>query len=431
MTATPASAPLFDGLRVIEVGSFVAAPACATILGDFGADVVKIEQPGLGDLWRHQWKRPEMPQASTNFLWLLTGRGKRSIALDLKTEEGRQLLHRLCREADVFVTNLPVPARAGLGIDHETLAALNPRLVYASFTGYGEAGPERDEAGFDTTAWWARSGLMDQMRPDPDGPPAKAPAASGDHLAALSLFGAVVSALYRRERTGQGGYVGSSLLANGAWQNAVYIQAGLAGAQFRPMRKRSQNWNPLNIHYRCSDERWFMITVNPQHQALYWDRFAQVMECPQLLTDERFAGYEARLAHSAELIAVLDAAFARRTSADWKQRFAGTGIVTSIVARAEDALDDVQMRANGIVVPLEGAPGAPLTVNSPFFIQGEAKRTATRAPEVGEHTDDILREAGFNDADIARLKRTRVVQAAHEPTPSPSPSPSPSLKGQP
>lgn len=402
---------LFSHLRVVEVGSFVAGPAAATILGDLGADVVKIEQPGQGDLWRHQHRRPELPQATTNYLWLLTGRGKRSLAMDLKSAEGRQLLHRICRDADVFITNLPIPVRAALGVDPQTLSTLNPRLVYASFTGYGELGAERDEAGFDTTGWWARSGLMDQARSDPDAPPAKAPAASGDHLSALSLFGAIVSALYRRERTGAGGYVGSSLLANGVWQNAVYIQAALAGAEFRPIRKRSENWNPLNIHYRCSDDRWFMITLNPAHQALHWKAFAAIVECPDLLTDPRFNNYDARLEHNVELIRRLDEAFVRRTAEDWKQRFKGTGIVTSIVARAQDAPHDEQMKANGILVELDGVPDVPMTVASPFFIHGENKRRASRAPEVGEHTTAVLRELGLCDAEITRLKQAGIVQS--------------------
>ncbi|MDM0069979.1 CoA transferase [Variovorax sp. J31P207] len=402
---------LFSHLRVVEVGSFVAGPAAATILGDLGADVVKIEQPGQGDLWRHQHRRPELPQATTNYLWLLTGRGKRSVAMDLKTPEGRQLLHRLCRDADVFITNLPLPVRGALGADHQTLSTINPRLVYASFTGYGEVGEERDEAGFDTTGWWARSGLMDQARSDPDMPPAKAPAASGDHLSALSLFGAIVSALYRRERTGAGGYVGSSLLANGAWQNAVYIQAALAGAEFRPIRRRSESWNPLNIHYLCSDDRWFMITLNPAHQALHWTKFATIVECPDLLSDKRFNSYDARLQHNVELIRRLDEAFSRRTAADWKLHFKGSGIVTSIVARAEDAPHDEQMKANGILVELDGVPDVTMTVASPFFIQGESKRRASRAPDVGEHTNAVLRELGLRDSEIARLKLAGVVQS--------------------
>ncbi|WP_159591252.1 CaiB/BaiF CoA transferase family protein [Hydrogenophaga sp. BPS33] len=402
---------LFSQLRVVEVGSFVAGPAAATILGDLGAEVLKIEQPGQGDLWRHQYRRPELPQASTNYLWLLTGRGKQSVAIDLKTAEGRQLLHRICTQADVFITNLPVPARTGLGVDYQTLAALNARLVYASFTGYGEQGDEKDEAGFDTTGWWARSGLMDQSRSDPEAPPAKAPAASGDHLSALSIFGAIVSALYRRERTGLGGYVGSSLLANGAWQNAVYIQAALAGAEFRPIRKRSENWNPLNIHYLCSDDRWFMITINPAHQALHWSAFAAVVECPDLLTDSRFNTYDARLKHSVELIRRLDDAFVRRTADDWKQRFKGTGIVTSVVARAQDAPNDEQMKANGILVDLEGVPGVPTTVASPFFIHGENKRVATRAPDVGEHTTAVLKQLGLSAEDITRLQDAGIVQS--------------------
>lgn len=401
---------LFADLRVVEVGSFVAGPAAATLLGDLGAQVVKVEQPGAGDPWRHQFKRPELPESDTNYLWLLTGRNKRSVAIDLKRAEGRSLLHQLLAGADVMVTNLPLRTRAELGIDDATVRALNPRLVYASMTGYGEEGEERDETSFDTTGWWARSGLMDQARPDPDGPPAKAPAASGDQMCAVSLFAAIVSALYRRQRTGEGGYVGTSLLANGAWQNGVYLQAALCGARFKPLKKRADAWNPLNLIYRCSDERWFSITINPGQQARLWDAFAGIMECPQLLSDPRFATYEARLAHGPALIQTLDAAFARRPAPEWKRRFKGSGIVVSVVARCEDAAGDAQMKANGVLVPLHGEPGAPMTVSGPFFIRGVRKREAERAPDVGQHTGEVLAELGLTPQDIERLASARVVQ---------------------
>ena len=399
---------IFEGLRVIEVGSFVAAPAAATILGDLGADIVKIEQPGMGDLWRHQFKRPELPVSDTNYPWLLTGRNKRSIALDLKTPQGREVHSRFIRDADVFVTNLPFRVRGSLGVEYETLSALNPRLIYASFSGYGERGDERNEISFDTTGWWARSGLMDQARPDPDGPPAKAPAAAGDHLSAVSLFGAIVSALYRRERTGKGAYVGSSLLANGVWQNAVYIQAALTGAEFRPIVKRAELWNPLNTTYLCSDRRWFSININPGHQLQYWGLFAEIIECPELVSDDRFSTYAARLENNRGLIEILDRAFALRTAPEWKAKFKGTGIVTSVVARCEDAVNDEQMKANDILVPLEGVEGTSMTVSSPFFIDGEVKRVAQRAPEVGEHTDELLRELGFTGSETQRLRDTGI-----------------------
>ena len=401
---------IFSDLRVIEVGSFVAGPAAATILGDLGADVVKVEQPGAGDPWRHQFRRPELPQSEANYAWILTGRNKRSAAIDLKQEAGRALLKRLIRQADVLVTNLPFRLRDTLGVGYEAMCAVNPRLVYASLSGYGEAGDERDEPSFDTTGWWARSGLMDQARAEPQGAPVKAPAASGDQMSAMSLFGAIVSALYRREKSGVGAYVGSSLLANGAWQNAVYLQAALCGAEFRPVRKRSESSNPLNAHYLCSDERWFSITLNPGQQSRMWTTFADIMECPELLGDERFATYPARMENNVELVSLLDRAFACHPAAEWKTRFKGRGIVTGIVARSRDVGADHQMKVNDILVPLTGVADAALTISSPFFIRGTPKRPAGPAPEVGEHTDALLREIGIADAEIRRLKEAGVVQ---------------------
>jgi crotonobetainyl-CoA:carnitine CoA-transferase CaiB-like acyl-CoA transferase len=401
---------IFAGLRVIELGSFVAGPAAATILGDLGADVVKVEQPGAGDPWRHQFKRPELPQSELNYAWILTGRNKRSAAIDLKLAAGRDLLHRLIRGADVLVTNLPFRVRADLGIDYEVLAALNARLIYASLTGYGEHGEERDESSFDTTGWWARSGLMDQARAEPQGPPVRAPAAAGDHMSAMSLFGAIVSALYRRETTGKGAYVGSSLMANGAWQNAVYLQAALCGAQFRPVKKRTESSNPMNAHYLCSDARWFSLTINPGQQLRLWSIFAEIMECPQLLTDERFTTYPNRMANHVALVELLDQAFARYPASEWKARFMGRGIVTSIVARSQDVGDDEQMKANDVLVPLQGVNDVTFTVSSPFFIREEAKRPAGRPPEVGEHTQVLLREIGLSDAEIRQLREAKVVQ---------------------
>ena len=207
---------VFDGLRVIDCASFVAAPAAATILGDFGADIIKVEPPGAGDAYRGLGNNPGMPAGSAHdWAWLLTGRNKRSLAMDLKRPEAQAVLHRLAAEADVFITNYPLPVRTRLGIDHATLGALNRRLIYGSFTAYGEVGEEAEKTGFDSTAYWARSGLMDLVRSEANAAPARSLPGMGDHPSASTLYGAIVTALYRRERTGRGGLVSTSLLANG------------------------------------------------------------------------------------------------------------------------------------------------------------------------------------------------------------------------
>ena len=252
---------IFAGLKVLDVASFIAAPAAAIVLADFGADVIKAEPPGSGDPYRTMPTHPGMPVSAHNYCWTVDARSKRSIALDLKHPDGRAVLYRLTRDADVFITNFPPPVRERLGIAYPQIEPLNPRLIYASLTGYGESGPEASKPGFDSTAWWARSGLMDQVVPHTGSPPARSLPGMGDHPTAIALFAVIVTALYRRERTGRGAAVSSSLLANGAWANAINVQAALCGATFLGRPPRDKPANPLRNHYRCRDGRWFLLSL--------------------------------------------------------------------------------------------------------------------------------------------------------------------------
>jgi len=195
---------IFEGLKVLDCASFIAAPAAATVLSDFGADVIKIEPPVTGDPYRNLPNLPGYPASPHNFAWMLESRNKKSLALDLSKPEGQAVLYRLVAEADVFITNFPPAVRGRLGITYDELAPLNERLIYASFTGYGEKGEEANKPGFDSNAYWARSGLMDLVRADVDIAPARSVAGMGDHPCAMALYGAIVTALYKRETQRQG-----------------------------------------------------------------------------------------------------------------------------------------------------------------------------------------------------------------------------------
>ena len=301
---------IFEGLKVIDCGSFIAAPAATTMLADFGADVIKIEPPGAGDPYRGVAKLPGVPKSEHNYGWLLDNRNKRGLALDLSSAEGQSVLHRLVGKADVFVTNYPLAVRKRLAIGHDALAELNPRLVYASFTGYGETGEEADKPGFDMTAWWARSGLMDMVRTSAEAPPARPVTGMGDHPSALALFGAIAVALYQRERTGRGSRVGSSLLANGLWSNGFMAQAALCGASFTPRPPRERHANALTCYYRCRDSRWLLLTI--MNEERQWPVLAKCLGLEDLIGDARFAKQSDRFARAGELISIFDEAFASR-----------------------------------------------------------------------------------------------------------------------
>jgi formyl-CoA transferase len=395
---------LFEGLKVIDCASFIAAPAAATIFADFGADVIKIEPPG-GDPYRKLPLIKGQPQCEQNYAWLLTDRTRRSVALDLTKPEGQAVLARLVAIADIFITNMPLRVRARLGIAYEQLAPLNERLIYASFTGYGEIGAEASKPGFDSNAYWARSGLMNEVKPDAESPPARSVSGMGDHPAALALYGAIVTALYRREKTGKGGHVASSLLANGLWSHGLQIQAKFCGATFTPRVPREQAPNALTNMYKCRDGRW--LTLSLLEEERQWPVLVRCVDEPSLENDPRFKTIAARHAHAGELVMIFDHIFLARDFAEWRQKLDAGGLVFGFVATLEDVVADKQARENDFILPIEGTFVE--TVDSPIYIDGEAKCPPRRAPEIGEGGVAVLREAGFAEEEIAKMRAGGIV----------------------
>jgi crotonobetainyl-CoA:carnitine CoA-transferase CaiB-like acyl-CoA transferase len=390
---------LFEGLIVLDCASFIAGPAAATIMADFGATVIKIEPPGIGDSLRQVVKTPGFPTCDEDYFWLLDNRSKQGLALDLKHDEGRRVLGAMVAKADVFVTNYPAPIRQRLGLRGEDLLPLNDRLIYASLTPYGEDGPEQDSTGYDATAWWARSGLMDAVRAGPDSPPAFSVPGMGDHPTAVALYGAIVSALYRRERTGKGGHVSTSLLANGLWSFGSLMQARLCDADTGVKLFRGQR-GPLTEFYRCRDGRWFLLAI--LNQAREWPLLVRALDGPGWADEPCFATPASRSEHGAALLAFLEEAFVLRDWADWKRIFAEAGVTVGAAAQSQDHLTCPQVAANGLLRPVADGGGL-LTIDSPIRIEGETKRAPRRAPDIGQHSREVLAQFGFGAAEIDAL----------------------------
>jgi crotonobetainyl-CoA:carnitine CoA-transferase CaiB-like acyl-CoA transferase len=393
---------LFAGLKVVDCASWIAGPAAATILSDFGADVVKIEPPGAGDPWRAS---TPIPGKSTDYYWQLTSRNKRSLAIDLKHADGLAVLYRLLASADVFVTNFPLPVRDRLKISAAHLLPLNTRLIYASLSAYGEEGEEAARTGFDSTAYWARTGLMDMVRATEDTDPARSVPGMGDHPSATALYAAIVTALYRRERTGKGGIAQSSLLQNGLWANACFVQGRLFGEHMAHRAPRAQAPNPLANHYRCRDGRWFIMALFNEQRQLR--AFLSAIGCTRLAEDPRFATAEARKQNAGALVAILDEVFAQRDLVEWRTILSAAGVTFGAVHSVDEASGDGQFRQIGALVPF--ADGNGLTVSCPFHLDGETKVAPRRAPSVGQHTDEVMREAGYSTDEIGRLRTLGVL----------------------
>ncbi len=396
-----------DDLTVIDAATFLAGPGAATILADFGADVIKIEPPE-GDGYRGLVGRYPVP-----YHWQLTSRNKRSLALDLSKDEGQKVMHRLLAQADVMTTNFMPEQLQRYRLNYDVVHALNPQLIFAHITGYGDTGPDANRRAFDVTGWWARSGMMELIR-DPQQVPLLPAPGMGDHSTATALFGAIMSGLYRRERTGEGCHVSTSLAANGVWANGMAIQGVIAGQDMSDRRQKGSWPAPLGACYRCADERFIVLAI--VNVAREYPRLCAALGHEEWLQDERFATIAAAMQHREVFYAQVCAAFASMPFEVIAKRLEESGVTYAEAQTMRAVIEDEQLRANGIIVETTAAAAAaetendyPLTVGSPIQIKGEAKRPPSRAPDVGADSLAVLRSMDFDDAYIAQLVRDGVV----------------------
>jgi formyl-CoA transferase len=394
---------ILSGLRVIDCGTYVAGPASATIMSDFGAEVLKIERPQGGDLYRFMADLPGFAKADLNWAWILTSRNKKSVALDLSSPQGREVLIRLVKTADVFVTNYQRPLLEKFQLTWDHLRRENPRLIYAHLTGYGDMGEDADAPTFDALAYWARSGLMMSVV-GADGTPGGPRPGMGDHPTAMSLFGAIMLGLYQRERTGRGAKVGTSLMASGAWANACDLQARFCSAVFPERGSDGTPPNPLAAGYLSRDGKAFLVILLDPDQE--FPRLCQALDQAELATNPLFATNEGRAENAAALFAILQTQFESRDLADWRAVFRRSDIKWAPLPKLEEVVQDPQMRAAGAFVEMDyPGHGKLMTINSPIFVAESEKRRPVAAPQLGAHTHEVLQALGYSEEAIAALVR--------------------------
>ena len=396
---------LLEKITVIDCASYIAGPAAATIMSDFGARVIKIESPDIGDSYRSLLRLPGLPESAENYPWILTSRNKESLALDLKFKEAHVILHKLIKKADIFITNYPFPIRAKLKINAEDILVENKKLIYASLSPYGEKGEEKDKTGYDATAWWARSGLMHAVRNNSNSEPSSSTPGMGDHPTASALFGAIMMALYKREITGKGSEVSSSLMANGLWSNGIYNQAALCGANFVENTGRGTK-GALAEKYKCKDGRWFILVMLNEERE--WPLLLRCLKREDVNDDKRFNTREGRAKNSLELMKILDEEFLSKDWGQLKELFEKSGVTFGSISEPYDHINDQQISDNEFFTKFTDKEDL-LTVDSPIFMKDEKKRKPQTAPEIGEHTRQILEELNYDKNEIDKLENKKII----------------------
>ncbi|HHX8475156.1 CoA transferase [Vibrio sp. VGrn 2] len=399
-------AGILEGIRVIEVASMAAAPSATVMLADHGAEVIKVE-PLSGDLWRYGHMVAGMPKCDIPHTTFIQNRTKKSIALDLKKPEAQEALYKLVATADVFLTNSPRNVQRTLKHTYEDIKAINPKIVYAWINGFGLEGEDKDAPGFDMTAWYARSGMMEELRPK-DGNPVPLPVGAGDLGTATALYSAVMSGLFHRERTGEGSMVSTSLLNNGIWANSSMMQAALCGAPAMKKYHREDWPNPVTGGvFKTKDDRFVIVVeLNPDNIGNLRDAFGAY----HLKGDERFATPQLRGKNHRALFDEMQSIIGQHDLETVSSRLKSFGVNFSVVQTTEECTRDQHMIDNGCFPEVEGAEGI-RTVDSPIQIQAEGvnKVSPKRPPAIGEHTLTELTALGYSEEDVQALAEARAV----------------------
>ena len=393
-----------DDIKVLEIANWVAGPSAGAIMADLGADVVKVE-PIEGDSMRGKLRQPTGGPEGVDIPFQLDNRGKRSIAVDLHDERGASLVRELAARVDVVITNLLPIRLARYGLGPEQLRADNPRLIYAVVTGYGTTGDDADRIAFDLTAFFARGGIMSLIG-EPGEPPPGFRAGQGDHPTGLALLAAILAALRVRDRTGEGQIVETALLRTAAWTIGCDVSAALVDRTQPNKRARNQAISPMNTRYQCGDGAWVNLVA---HNQGAWPRFCEAVGRTDLATDERFATPVDRFRNAETLIGILDEMFASAPLDHWAPRLDQAGLIWAKVAELPDLIDDPQARAMGMFAEIDHPAATFETLTSPFSLSASPPSVRGRAPEIGEHTSDVLTELGIHADRIAELREAGVL----------------------
>lgn len=399
-----------EGVRVIELGGAVAAPIVGMLMGSWGAEVIHVEPPGKGDNWRAALKQGMSGFAKPhpiNYYWEHTDRNKKSLTLNLGSAEGQEILHKLAATADVFLNNLRPYEMEKFRLTYAILSQINPRLIYANVTGYGQRGPEKNTGGYDTVAFWARSGVMDLMHDAGIAPNISRPG-YGDSITALSLLAGIMAALYIREKTGVAQEIEISLYNTATWVLGYDVTGALITGEdaLRPQRKSMGN--PIRNVYETKDHRWIMLGMtNAQH---YWPGFCAAIERPELENDSDFATYDARFKNAEKLVSIIDGVFRSRTYDEWIKILSQTKIVWSPVTSPLEVTRDPQAVANEFFMDWDHPDYGPIRVlNNPIKLSQTKAEITMPGPKLGEHTDEILKGLGYDENQINAMKAAGTV----------------------
>jgi formyl-CoA transferase len=392
----------FEGVRVIEVASWTFVPGAGAIMADLGADVIKIEPP-TGDPQRGLLNAINADSPAPNPFLQVPNRGKRSITLDLRSQAGVATLRQLTAKADVFLTSYLPKVRTKLGIDIEDIQAENPRLIYVRGTGWGSAGPKADAGGFDAAAAWSAAGVQNKLTAPGAAAPAAQPAAFFDLQGSSAIAGAVAMALFRRERTGEGGVVDVSLLNTGMWTMSPDLAGSAAGGGELPRPDRLDAPNPIVNSYRTADDRWLNLVCLQSDR--FWPELCELIGSPELADDERFRDAACRFANRAACVAELDSAFSARSLDDWRRILAGFSGVWSAAETFDEVCSSEQVAHNGYLPTVTGTDGRTFRlVAPPYQFDGVPNTPAGPAPELGQHTEEVLLEGGWSWDEINALR---------------------------
>lgn len=393
------------GIRVIEVGGAFAMPLAGMLMGSWGAEVIHVEPPGRGDLQRHLlaagmagWARPH----EVNYIWEHVDRNKKSLTVNLKSPEGQKIIHKLVEESDVFLNNLRPYEMEKFDLEYKTLAKRNPRIIYANLTGYGRQGSERNTGGYDSVAFWARSGVMDLMH-EADQPPNISRPAYGDSITSQSLLAGVMAALYMRERSGMGQEVEVSLYNSAVFALGTDISGCLISGEDSVRPSQKTMGNPIRNIYPTSDNRWIMLGMTTSQP--YWPSFCEVLGLQALIDNPLYATPDTRAENSAELIKIIQNVFLAQTYDYWVDVLSRNKLIWAPVKTPLEVTQDEQANANDFFGEWNHPTyGKIRMLNNPIKLSKTEAKNRSKAPDLGEHTAEILTSLGYSPEAIEKMK---------------------------